>query len=139
MDPLLPPGYQFVLVDAKGKVWFHSKTEKNLNENLIDETGDDQTLVAAINGRSEVMITVTYGHSNHRALVRPIRNTGLTLIVLHDDDFFNTPIVLTVGFAFLLLSFLFLILGLHQLILLASTYSFSLLKVKKVFPCLVET
>ena len=133
MDPLLPPGYQFVIVDANGKVWFHSKTEKNLNENFIDETGEDQTLIAAIDSRSDHMITLNYDRSSHRALVRPIRNTGLTLAVLHDNDFFNTPIVLTVGFAFLMLSMLFITLGFHQLIMLASTYRFSLLKVRRFF------
>ena len=133
MDPLLPPGYRFVIVDQQGKVWFHSQTEKNLNENFIDETGWDGKLIAAINGRSEVTLTLSYDHSTHQAHLKPIRNTPLTLIVLHDDDFFTTPIVLTVGFAFLLVALLFFLQGLHQLILFVTTYRFSLLKVKQFF------
>jgi len=133
MDPLLPPGYQFVIIDKIGKVWFHSQTEKNLNENFIDETGQDRRLIAAINGRTEVMITLDYDRSNHRAFARPIRNTGLMLVVLHNDDYFNTTIVLTVGLAFLLLTMLIFFQGLHQLILLTSVYHFSLLKVRRFF------
>ena len=133
MDPMLPPGYQFAIIDASGKVWFHSETEKNLNENFIDETSEDRKLIAALNSRSEALIRVNYGRSNHIAFVSPLKDTGLNLIVLHNDDFFSIPIVLTVGFAFLLVTILFFILGLHQLILLTSTYRFSLLKVRRFF------
>jgi len=133
MDPLLPPGYQFVVIDRMGKVWFHSKTDKNLKENFFDETGWDKKLMAAIKGRSSTGLDINYDHSNHRSFIRPIRNTDLHLIVLHDHDFFNTPIVLTVGLASFLVFILLIIQGIHQLILLSTTYRFSLLKINRFF------
>lgn len=133
MDPLLPPGYQFVIIDNAGKVWFHSKTHKNLKENFFDETGQDGNLRAAVHGRATTSLNVNYNHSSHRGFIRPIKNTDLHLVTLYDQEYFNTPVVLTVGVGSFLILILFLNQGLHQLILLLTTFRFSMLKVNRFF------
>ena len=133
MNTLLPPGYQFVMIDKTGKVWFHSTTDKNLNENFFDETGMNKKLIAAVAGRLSAWVPVNYDRANHQSFIKPIRNTELFLIVLHDDEHFNTPIVLTVGFAFIFVFLLLSVQGMHQLILIISTNRFSLLKIRRFF------
>jgi hypothetical protein len=133
MNTLLPPGYQFAMVDKNGKVWFHSTIDKNLNENFFDETGRDKNLIAAVEGRLPAPIAVHYDRSSFQGWVEPIQNTGLFLVVLYDDEYFSTPIVLTVGFAFMLVFILLSAQGIHQLILIVSTNRFSLLRIKRFF------
>jgi hypothetical protein len=46
-DPVLPPDYGFAVIDAAGKVLFHSDETKNGRENFFDELGDSRALRAA--------------------------------------------------------------------------------------------
>ncbi len=133
MDPLLPPGYQFCIIDKEGDVWFHSNTEKNLKENFFDESEQDKKLIAAITGRFSMPLSISYEGASHRSFVEPIHNTDLFIITLHNDDYFKSPIVLIVGLASFLVFILLVIQGLHQAILLAFTYRFSRLKVQRFF------
>ena len=56
MDPLLPPGYGFCIIDESGEAWFHSETKRNTQENFIDEADKDDKIIAAIRGRMAVPI-----------------------------------------------------------------------------------
>ena len=56
IDPILPLGVGFALVDEKGQVLFHSDKYRNNRENLLVETGNDRELTASL-----------YGHSNEHS------------------------------------------------------------------------
>ncbi len=133
MDPLLPPGYQFCIIDREGMVWFHSNTDKNRQENFLDETSYPGKLMAALNGRLEVPLSLKYEHRNVRALVTPIPNMELFLVTLHDTEFYNSPIVLTSGFALVLIVFMLLIQGIHQVIIYACSVRYSQLRIRTFF------
>src|SRR5690606_30055815 len=68
MDPLLPPGYCFSVIDGKGDVWFSSTVEKNLQENFIEETGSED-LKAAMYGRVARFVTIDYSGHRDRAYI----------------------------------------------------------------------
>jgi hypothetical protein len=55
IDPKLPLGFSFALVDEAGRVLFHSDKFRNNRENILVETSQDRELTASI-----------YGHSNDR-------------------------------------------------------------------------
>jgi hypothetical protein len=57
IDPILPSGFGFALVDAKGSVLFHSDKTRNLHENFLQESDWNRELAAA-----------AFGHSTGRAL-----------------------------------------------------------------------
>ena len=57
IDPILPPGYGFALVDETGLVLFHSDKTKNGRENFREESDWSKELYAA-----------TFGHSTHHSL-----------------------------------------------------------------------
>lgn len=72
IDPLLPPGFGFAIVDARGNVLFHSDTPRNLNENLITESGGDRDLRSALFARRAAHLVLRYGESSRRAYVKPL-------------------------------------------------------------------
>ena len=63
IDPILPAGYGFAVVDEKGAVLFHSDPTRNLHENFLEESDWNRNLYAA-----------SFGHASQRSL--PIRYKG---------------------------------------------------------------
>lgn len=52
MDPVIPPGFGFAIVDQSGLVMFHSDSRRNLRENLFKETDQNVRLRAAVFART---------------------------------------------------------------------------------------
>jgi hypothetical protein len=52
IDPVLPIGYGFALVDQRGRVLFHSDHTRNNRENFLEETDNNRELAAAIYGKA---------------------------------------------------------------------------------------
>ncbi|MBL0739718.1 hypothetical protein [Chryseolinea lacunae] len=130
MDPMLPPGYGFCLIDETGEVWFHSTTFKNHQENILLEADRQKKLTAAIAGRSSAFLSTEYDGCPGRMYVQPIDNIPLHLVVFHNEDFQRTPIVLTIFFAFFFLMLLFIIQGVQLFMLLLCASSTTKLKFK---------
>src|SRR5262249_24088923 len=83
MYPILPPGFSFCVIDAKGNVLIHSDSRRNLSENLLDELRGNASLVRAINTKSEAMIRDQSIYGTHQDLyVRPLKGQPLSLVVL---------------------------------------------------------
>ena len=73
IDPILPYGYGFALLDDKGIVLFHSDKTKNLHENFLEETDWNKQLQAAIFGHSnQRSLLITYMGKDYQARVLPI-------------------------------------------------------------------
>jgi hypothetical protein len=53
IDPVLPSGYGFALVDASGKVLFHSDKTRNTRENFLEESDFNQQLYSFVFGDSD--------------------------------------------------------------------------------------
>ena len=90
IDPILPFGYGFALVDDKGLVLFHSDKTRNGRENFREESEWNRELYAAMFGHSSGhSLRIKYLGKDYRAMVVPI--PGIThapwsLIVYTDLD-----------------------------------------------------
>jgi hypothetical protein len=94
IDPTLPLGFGFALVDDTGTVLFHSDKYRNNRENFLVETSYDRELTASLYGHSnEQNFSLDYRGNQVRARVVPI--PGVTqapwsLIVYRDARYVQT-------------------------------------------------
>ncbi len=133
MDPLLPVGYQFCIISEQGEVLFHSNKNRNNQEDLFSETENDNELKAAVQGRIEKFISLNYGQSPQRVHVKPLKSMPFYLVTMHDRDHYKSPVILTMGFAGILMAILFLLQGSQILLLFITTYRPTRLKIKRFF------
>ncbi len=133
MQPLLPPGYSFAIVDPGGKVWFHSNSNYNNEQNLLDESESNGDFISALSGRNAIWTTIKYDNTHRRTYLNPIENIPLFIVCFYNNDFFKTPLIQTLILTGLLLSFLFIISGIHLLLLYLATYNVSKLRVRRFF------
>jgi len=94
IDPILPFGYGFALVDETGLVLFHGDKTKNQHENFLLESDWNKQLQAAMFGHStQRSLTVKYLGNDYQMRVMPV--TGVSqapwsLIVFRDVTFVRT-------------------------------------------------
>ncbi|MDJ1473388.1 hypothetical protein [Xanthocytophaga flava] len=119
INPIMPLGYQFSIIDPKGKVWFHSNQTKNLQEDFLKECGEDRELLAAINGSASRHLSITYNGEPYIAYGAPLPNLPLYLLVFHKQEYFNSTrtmaISMTILYFLLSLVPLFILLLTHKL------------------------
>lgn len=88
IDPILPLGYGFALLDETGSVLFHSDKTRNLHENFLQESDWSRQLYAASFGHStERSLPVKYLGKDYKALVIPVKGVSQapwSLIVYRD-------------------------------------------------------
>ena len=86
MEPVLPRGYGFAIVDWEGRVLLHSDKRRVLSENFFTEADEKRELRSAVQGGIRHSLAIRYFGKDHRAHVRPLtRLEGLSwsLIVFH--------------------------------------------------------
>ena len=86
IDPIIPMDYSFAIIDKTGKVWFHSNKNKNMMENFIAETNNDDGIRAALYTSNDAVLTINYYNREHRAYIRPIKNLPLYMVTLTNRD-----------------------------------------------------
>jgi hypothetical protein len=130
IDTILPVGYGFCIIDAAGDVWFHSDSERNLQENFIDEVEKDKELLSAIYGNHSKFIDLDYQSRGHKCFVMPLTNIPLYIVAFHNMAYTNSVqayiILYTLAFLVTLLAFN----GLLLVITAGINYRKSLLKSK---------
>lgn len=95
IDTIMPVGYGFCVIDETGVVWFHSNTERNHQENFIQEVGKNGELLSTIYGRQENHIDLDYQSRNHKCFVTPIKDIPLFIITFHDMAYTNSVLTYT--------------------------------------------
>ena len=58
---MLPPGFEFAVIDHTGKVLFHSDRQRNVSENFFEETDDNRRLRAQVAAHSAEPVTSVTG------------------------------------------------------------------------------
>lgn len=132
-DPLLPAGSGFAVIDEEGEVWFHSNSKKNHQENLFAEIDQSDKMVAAVKGRGTTALSTNYEGTRARMFVQPIDQLPLYLVVFQNRDYQRTPVVLTILLTFALAGLLFLVQGIHMLILLVCQYWLKKIRTERFF------
>jgi hypothetical protein len=73
IDPILPFGYGFAVVNDEGKVLFHSDKTKNGNENFLEESDWNKELAAGTFGHATPKsLSINYLGKDYRLRVVPI-------------------------------------------------------------------
>jgi hypothetical protein len=88
MNVVLPAGYGFCIIDEEGNVMVHSAQDRNLNENLLNQTGLSKQLKGAIVSRqhSDFHDIQLYGRKSAMH-VMPIDNLPFFLVTFYDKGY----------------------------------------------------
>jgi hypothetical protein len=88
IDPVIVPGFGFVVMDDDGTVLFHSDPQHSLSENFYLESDRNQRLRALAIARHREWVDIKYWGDDHRAFVSPITlgDRSFTLITFYDQD-----------------------------------------------------
>ncbi|MCP4655878.1 MAG: hypothetical protein GY856_10720 [bacterium] len=84
IDPVLPRGFGFAVINDEGTVLFHSESLRNLNENLFTESGDDRALRSAVVARGWALVDLRYGGRDRHVFVRPMASLPWTMVTFFD-------------------------------------------------------
>lgn len=84
INPILPAGFEFAIINPDGDVLFHSDAQRNIHENLIVESDHNQRLRALVTTRRAEALSVRYWGRAYRAYVRPAEVSGWTIVTLAD-------------------------------------------------------
>jgi len=81
-DPIIPYDYEYCIVDADGKVWFHSTNKLYIKEDFVEACNQNQRLATAIRlGVSDSLTTKLHGKT-YFLNVSPLNNTQLYLVTM---------------------------------------------------------
>jgi len=117
-DQVLPKDIEFVIIDNTGKVLYHSKKDKNLHENFIQECESNFRLIKTIESQTENNVKLNYDEKKWLARIVPIKDTPLfhiTLLDLNQNDKHNARIFL-ITFYFFIFSLIFMVVALLTII-----------------------
>jgi hypothetical protein len=84
--PVMPAGFQFAVIADDGKVLFHSDYQRNLNENLFQETDDSRRLRAQMHAHSSETLNLRYWGAAYRAFVKPMHGTPWSIVTMYRKD-----------------------------------------------------
>lgn len=90
MQPVIPEGFGFAIIDDNGKVLFHSAPKLHLGENFLEECDNNQALQSAVLGRSKQALTGSYFGKGHSLYVSPMEHFPWTLVVFNEKDSLRT-------------------------------------------------
>ncbi|MEA2564639.1 MAG: hypothetical protein QOH06_6143 [Acidobacteriota bacterium] len=116
IQPVLPPDFEFVVIDnehEKGKVLFHSDSERNLSEDFFDETDGNRRLRSAVFAKRAETMPLRYWGRDYLAHVEPVDGIPWTIVTLRERNLLRAVnmewIVTTVAFILFHLSFVVLL------------------------------
>jgi hypothetical protein len=92
-DVALPPGFKFAVIDASGRVLFHSDPRRALDEQFFLETDSSRRLRSAVAARRDEEFNVRYFGQDYRAFVAPLASVNgstWSLVTLFDRQLLRT-------------------------------------------------
>lgn len=99
IDPVVPEGFGFCIMDKSGDVWFHSDSRLNLHENVVRESGRDVTLQAALASGVPRTIEIHYHGSRHRFMLTPFEGFPLYLATFYNSELYDSSLIEAIRFA----------------------------------------
>jgi len=74
VDPVLPPGYGFAVIDEKCNVLFHSQAFRNMRENFCEESKDPAELLPWLLSGVDSSIDISYSGQPERAYLTSLKD-----------------------------------------------------------------
>ncbi len=116
MDPVLPKGFSFSIIDREGKIVFHSNKKRNLQENFLEETNNNKKLLSAIYSKTDEVVSLKYQNNKTNVYIKPIANIPLYIITSQTKELANTYNSQVIASSLLFIILVFLFLGFHVLL-----------------------
>ncbi|MFT3908267.1 MAG: hypothetical protein QM737_02480 [Ferruginibacter sp.] len=111
--PVLPNGFGFCLVDSLGRVLLHADEHKNLLENIIAETGDNERLQNCLKYKNTTLINnVTLYGEGCVFGVTPIKGQPISLVVFYNKNLLFDNTLRLLHFAVESLIYIYIVLAL---------------------------
>lgn len=101
--PVMPKGLFYCIIDAQGKVLYHSDTTKNLNENFIAENSAKQKLNGLITSQGIDFFKADYGGESYDFYARPLQQLPYYVLVFESSSFKNMMDIKIFSFSFYML------------------------------------
>ncbi len=130
MDPILPMGNGFCIIDNTGKVIFHSDRTKNLSENFIEECSARDDLKSAMYSRTPNYFSTAYQGAEYKMYVRPLNSMPFYLVTFQDNSYSVTSNTEVLSLSVLFVVFFFLFICVQVIVLRIITKNESQLKAK---------
>ncbi|MCK5702969.1 MAG: hypothetical protein KAI29_17525, partial [Cyclobacteriaceae bacterium] len=80
IDPILPEGYGFAIIDESADVLFHSDKNKNLQENFLIESEENSKLRSVMYARRDECFKIKYSGEQHGIYITPVADLPLFVI-----------------------------------------------------------
>ena len=84
---IMPDGYQFAIIDNFGKVLYHSRPNRRLNEYLKEEFTDSTKLVSCIQARSDTCFKAEYYGRQYNVKIKPVPNLPYFTVIFEDVEY----------------------------------------------------
>lgn len=123
MDPILPVGYGFCVIDEHGEVMFHSNKSRNLQENLLEETNGNRNLESAIYSRTSKHFSASYHGKKHDMHIKSLWSTPLYLVTFADPSIIETAHTQVLSYTLLMYLGFFCLILFQLAVVLISQYS----------------
>jgi hypothetical protein len=104
-----------------------------MQENFLEETQHDEKMQAAIAGRMKISIDAPYDHRMHQMYIQPVDSLPLYLVTFYDLDYYKSPLVLTIGYACMLIFLMFALMSIQLLLQFVSVYRPTKLKIRRFY------
>lgn len=103
IDPIIPEGYGFAIINKSAEVLFHSDKNKNLQENFLTETENNNHLRAALYARKDDCFNINYSGDTYGVYIQPIRDLPLFVIAFKNLSKERSVRAQTMNFTFILI------------------------------------
>jgi hypothetical protein len=129
INPVLPLGYEFSIIDADGKTVFDSDTTENLNENLTEEFVEGTQLKVVLDTKTSREFETRHEDEDFKVLAQPIPGLPFTIVILERKSFNASLYTQCLSFTMVMMFSFFIFLCFEMaLILIAHKQSTKLLK-----------
>jgi hypothetical protein len=86
INPVIAEGFEFAIIDDTGLVLFHSDPQRNLHENLFQETDQNRQLRAAVAAHSRELLDLRYAGRSYRAHLARAGVGNWSVVTLHSKE-----------------------------------------------------
>ncbi|MBL4674750.1 MAG: hypothetical protein JKY70_00855, partial [Mucilaginibacter sp.] len=113
----MPKGLFYCIINAQGKVLYHSDTTKNLNENFIAENSAKQKLNGLITSQGIDFFKADYAGESYDFYARPLQKLPYYVLVFESSSFKNIRDIKIFSFCFYMLIVFFFVLVMQLLLI----------------------